>query len=75
MKLIQIRNVPDSVHRRIKARAALEGRSMSDFLLDEVRRIAERPSLEELRRRLSELEPVDPGEDAAEAVRAERDNR
>jgi plasmid stability protein len=75
MKMIQIRNVPEPVHRRIKARAALEGKSLSDFLLAEIRRIAQRPSLEELRQRLAELEPVDPGETAAKAVRAERDNR
>src|SRR5262249_49802893 len=51
-KMIQVRNVPDTVHRTLKARAALAGMSLSDFLLAEIRHLAERPSLEELRERL-----------------------
>ncbi len=43
-KMIQIRNVPDGLHRRLKARAAMAGRSLSDYLLNEIRRAAERPS-------------------------------
>jgi plasmid stability protein len=74
-KMIQIRNVPDGLHRRLKARAALEGRSLSDYLLEELRRMAERPTLEELRQRIAAREPVRLDEPAAEAVRAERDAR
>ena len=44
-KMIQIRNVPDALHRRLKARAAEAGMSLSDYLLAELRRSAERPTL------------------------------
>ena len=73
--MIQIRNVPSNVHRILKSRAALEGMSLSDYLLRELRQIAEIPTLEEMRIRLSRLEPVNPVPSTAEAVRAERDSR
>ena len=72
-KMIQIRNVPDALHRRLKARAALEGKSLSDYLLAEIREIAERPTVEEMRARLSRRAPVTPSVEPALAVRAERD--
>ena len=74
-RMIQIRNVPDHVHRTLKARAALAGMSLSEFLLGEVRQIAERPSLEEFRDRLHQREPVKLRVSAAQAVREERDAR
>ena len=46
-KMIQLRHVPDSLHRQLKARAALSGLSLSEFLVREVRKIAERPTPEE----------------------------
>jgi plasmid stability protein len=73
--MIQIRNVPDALHRRLKSRAAAAGMSLSDYLLREVRDIAERPTTEELRARLRNLPPVDPPVSSADAVRAERDSR
>lgn len=73
--MIQIRNVPDNVHRTLKARAALAGMSLSDFLLAEVRQIAERPSLEEFCDRLHRREPAQLKVSAAQVVRAERDSR
>ena len=73
--MIQVRNVPDSLHRTLKARAAMAGMSLSDFLLAELRQIAERPTPEELRRRLEQREPVSLPIPAARAVRAERDAR
>ena len=73
--MIQIRNVPDVLHRRLKARAALAGMSLSDYLLNEIREVAERPSLEELRSRLQSRSRLRPSLAAAEAVRAERDHR
>lgn len=73
--MIQLRNVPDSLHRKLKSRAAMAGMSLSDYLIAEIRKAAERPTMEELRERLSRLEPVDLEESPAEAVRAERDNR
>jgi plasmid stability protein len=74
-KMIQIRDVPDTLHRRLKARAALEGMSLSEYLLAEVRRSAERPSLTELRQRLAQRAPVKLDVSAAEAVREARDSR
>lgn len=74
-KMIQIRDVPDGLHRTLKARAALAGMSLSAYVLEIVRESAERPRVEEVRERLAGLKPVDPGETSAEAVRAERDAR
>lgn len=74
-RMIQLRNVPDSLHRKLKSRAALAGMSLSDYLIDEIRKTAERPTMEELRERLARRQPVHPKESPAEAVRAERDNR
>jgi plasmid stability protein len=49
--MIQIRNVPDALHRRLKSRAARAGMSVSDYLLSEIRQA---PS----GRRLTGFEPV-----------------
>ena len=49
--MIQIRNVPDTLHRRLKSRAALAGMSLSDYLLHQIREVAERPTIEEMRSR------------------------
>ena len=73
--MIQIRNVSDELHRRLKSRAALAGMSLSDYLLNEIRDLAERPTLEELRARLEQRSPVNPSVAPAEAVRTERDRR
>jgi len=73
--MIQIRNVPDAVHRTLKARAAMAGMSLSDYLLAQIRDIANRPTLEELSERIRRHEPVNLPFSAAEAVRAERDAR
>jgi antitoxin FitA len=74
-RMIQLRNVPDSLHRTLKAQAALAGMSLSDYLLAEVRRLAERPTVEQLRERLRRRSATTGGVSAAEAVRAERDAR
>ena len=70
---IQIRNVPDDLHRTLKARAAMAGMSLSDYLIDHMRRLASRPTPEEMRERLSRREPVQVSEPAAEVLRRERD--
>jgi plasmid stability protein len=72
---VQIRNVPNELHGRLKARAALAGMSLSEYLLHEIRRAAERPSVEELRARLQGRAVVAPSTPPARAVRAERDGR
>ena len=73
--VLKIRNVPDSVHRALKARAAMAGMSLSDFLLVELRGLAERPAIAELRERLRNRSRVAAGVSAADAVRRERDSR
>ncbi len=71
--MVQIRNVPDALHRELKSRAALAGMSLSDYLLGEIRQVAERPTLDELRARLRSRTETTPSMTPAEAVRAERD--
>lgn len=73
--MIQLRNVPDNLHRTLKARAALAGMSLSDFLLAEIRGLAERPSMAELRERLRRRSTAAGVVSAAEAVRREREAR
>jgi plasmid stability protein len=71
--MIQIRNVPDDLHRRLKSRAALAGMSLSEYLLREIGQIAERPTLEELRARLHSLPQVTVSPSPAEVIRTGRD--
>lgn len=75
MTSLQIRNVPDDLHRRLKARAALEGQSLSEYALGELRRAMQRPTRRELMERIAAFERITVTESAAEAVRAERDGR
>ena len=70
--MIQVRNVPEVLHRRLKARAASAGMSLSDYLLGELREIAERPTLAEFRERLHSHKPVSMALDSAGLVREER---
>jgi plasmid stability protein len=74
-RMIQLRDVPDALHRTLKARAALAGMSLSDYLLAEIRRVAERSTLGELRQRLLRRERIMLPQPAARAIRAERDAR
>lgn len=73
--MIQIRNVPDALHRQLKARAALEGISMSQFILREIQRALERPSKTEVFRRIAEQGEGYLGQPAADVLRDERDRR
>ncbi|HLX45207.1 MAG TPA: hypothetical protein VKR43_17290 [Bryobacteraceae bacterium] len=74
-KMIQLRHVPEGVHKKLKSRAARLGMSLSDYLVREVTKIAEEPSLDEVLARIRRLPPVELPESAAAAVRAERDAR
>ena len=74
-KMIQIRNVPEALHRSLKARAALLGMALSDYLLLEIKEVAERPTLTELRERLHRHTPMAIEIDTAQLVREERDAR
>ena len=74
-KMIQLRNVPDLLHRSLKARAAMAGMSLSDYLLMEIREVAERPTLAELRERLHRREPVSVDLNTARLLQEERESR
>jgi antitoxin FitA len=74
-KMIQLRHVPDALHRQIKIRAAAAGMSLSDYLVREVRKLAERPTIEEIRARLAALPPVHLKMSPTKVVRQERDRR
>lgn len=73
--MIQLRNVPEELHRKLKARAAQAGKSLSDYLLEQIRREAERPTMEELMKRLAALPPVKSRLSSAEIIRQERQKR
>lgn len=73
--MIQLRNVPDELHHRLKARAAMEGMTLSDYLIAEVARVAERPTPREMLNRLHTRTPVEPRVSPVKAVRAARDAR
>lgn len=70
--MIQVRNVPEALHRSLKARAATAGMSLSDYLLGELREIAERPTLAEFRERLHTRRPVRAALDTAALLHEER---
>ena len=72
---IQIRNVPSALRRQLKSRAALAGMSLSDYLLGEMRKVLERPTISEIRARLASRSETSPAVAPAQAVRAERDRR
>jgi plasmid stability protein len=74
-KMIQIRNVPDTVHRKVKSKAAEEGLSMSDYLLREIQRLADRPSPADLKRMLAKMRPLELTETPEQMIRAMRDGR
>jgi len=71
-KMIQLRNVPDALHRTLKARAAMAGMSLSDYLLTEIKEVAERPTLAELRDRLHKRKSVAVELDTARLLTEER---
>lgn len=73
--MIQLRNVPDGLHRQLKARSAMAGMSLSDYLLAEIKEIAERPTLAEFCERLHRRRPVSTRLDTARLVHEEREAR
>lgn len=74
-KMIQLRNVPDALHRTMKARAAMAGMSLSDYLVQEIRRLAEKPTMEELRKRVASREPANLPLSGADIIRQAREER
>lgn len=74
-KTVQIRNVPDRLHRILKSRAAAAGLSLSDYLLRELDRVVQYPTVEELRACLATREPVRSPDSTVSWVREERDKK
>jgi len=72
-KMIQIRNVPEDLHRALKTRAARLGMSLSDYLLSEMEMVAEQPTLTEMLERLKGRKPVKVDESPATTIRRHRD--
>lgn len=74
-KMIQIRHVPEALHKKLKARAAMAGMPLSDYLLREIRRVAEQPTIEELWARIERRRPVELSVNSADLIREERERR
>ncbi|MGE3177177.1 MAG: hypothetical protein AB7O32_06885 [Vicinamibacterales bacterium] len=72
--MVQIRNVPEALHRKLKARAAVAGRSLSDYLLGELERVASRPTREEMLARIHSRSRVRLKTAAAVVIREERES-
>lgn len=72
-KMIQIRNVPDDLHRTLKARAAKAGMTLSDYLLSEIEQVANKPTLQEWLEQVSRDEPVEVKEPPEVIIRRMRD--
>ena len=71
--MIRLRHVPDDLHRKLKSRAAMEGLSLSDYILREIRQVAEQPTMKEMMERLARLDPVNMKPSPTEMIRALRD--
>ena len=74
-KMIQIRNVPEALHRRLRVRAATEGVSMSHYVLREIERALERPSRRELLAAIRSQPQLELDPSPADLLREERDRR
>lgn len=73
-KMVQIRHVPDALHRKLKARAADAGQTLSDYLMAELERLAARPTRQEMRARLHSRKRVILKTPAAVVIREERES-
>jgi plasmid stability protein len=73
-KMIQIRNVPDDLHRRLKERSAQMGMSLSDYLKRELARVAETPTLDEMIERIRRRSPVKLQQPIEDIIRADRES-
>ena len=73
--MIQVRDVPESVHGTLKSRAAREGMSLSDFIKRELERVAERPAMREWLERTRQSKPIPAKRTAARVIREMRDER
>lgn len=74
-KMIQLRDVPEALHSTLKARAAREAMSLSDYLKRELERIAERPTMQEWLERTAQAKPLHTGRSSAQVIRQLRGSR
>ncbi len=74
-KMIQVRDVPEQVHSTLKARAAREGMSLSDFIKRELEHTVERPSMKEWLERAQQTKPIRSKQSAAQIIRELRETR
>lgn len=72
MATLQVKDVPDDLHRELRRRADLDGLSIRDYLLRLIRNDQQRPPKTEWLARLHQLEPLDLGAPAADLVQADR---
>jgi plasmid stability protein len=72
MKMIQVRNVPDEIHRELKVRAARQGVSLSDYVLELARRDVARPTMQEWMARVEARPIIDSDISAADIIRESR---
>jgi len=73
--MIQVRDVPDRLHRELVRRARARGQTLTDFVQDVLEREVARPPAEEVFERVSGRAPVELGASAAELIREERAGR
>jgi plasmid stability protein len=73
-KMVQIRNVPDGLHRKLKGRAATAGQTLSDYLLAELERLAARPTRDEMLAKIHGRKRVTLKTPAATVIREERES-
>jgi plasmid stability protein len=72
-KMIQIRNVPDDVHQKLKVRAAQQGMSLSDYVKRELLALAMLPTVDEVLERASRREPINvTAEQIVDIIRSDR---
>ena len=74
-RTLQVRNVPEDLHAELRRRAAVAGMTLSEYLLRELRTVAERPTMEEILARAARRQGSFPLDEAVAAVRAQRDTR
>ena len=73
-KMVQIRNVPDALHRKLRVRAAGSGQTLSHYLLEELERLAARPTRDEMLTRLHSRKRVTLKTPAGVVIREERES-
>jgi plasmid stability protein len=74
-KMIQVRNVPDRLHRELVRRARARGQTLTDYIQQILERETARPPAEEVFRRIASRRPVDLRRPAADLVQEEREDR